>query len=736
MIDLNTFLSRFKEFKLEKIIENNNDIENIILEKLTEYILKNMEKLDDSEFLVLMDKDCDGIISLEDFKYFLINELGIFKSQINDFNLQRVMQNISISKNLNITLADINELIKKIKANKKQNSYFIDLKEIFKEENNLNLSKNKKNKDFIIQLIEKLGLYISQKFENIPNFFKIYGNSDENKLRFEDFNKFLEKNLECFQGFNLTKDEIIALFAALDSQKKNYLTMEDMKKKLEIFDFYKKMHFDIKNFLINNFTDNFDAFNYFLPIDNSFPLNPISLIKRNINITDVNKNEIKKTGDKKNIIKGLSIKHFYDGINYLFPKKFSNENLLTYINKYFINDKEGEVSKDNENYKDILITFSKFSHIYYGIICLDGDFNKYKRNFNKNKTTRNSIIKTMSKRNEKIYKNKSTGNIDYKHDLFGNKNEVSVDFHPKHNIEFSKAKRIIPYDKNPLYKIKRIISSSPDISLIRNIKDFMNKFKENNYICNEFQFKNLIRELNIGLTNIELENILKRSGRTYNGLINIKDFYKYVVTKDKLKVKIGDSISIILSDFKQLLYKYYSNPKLAYIFHDKNQTNKMDFTKFKSIIIELYTKEKKAIPNFVILKNCYDYIDLRKDGVIDLVEWCNIFSKITGKLDLFQGLENKKEFRELKRWEVSKSIIDIYKNIFKHRKMISLRAKNVRFGSFIQEDTLINILKENLPNCNLTNTQWKIIVEIGIKNNKGFIDFNNFMDVVENSVQK
>ena len=735
MVDLNTFISRFKEFKLEKIVENNNDIENIILEKLAEYIMKNMDKLNDAEFLVLMDKDCDGIISLEDFKYFVINELGVFKSQINDFNLERVMQSISISKNLNITLADINEFINKIKINKIPNSYYNDLKEIFKEENKLNLSKNKKNKDFIIQLIEKLGLYISQKFENVSNFFKMYGNTDENKLRFEDFNKFLEKNLECFAGFNLSKDEILAVFGALDSQKKNYLTFEDLKNKLEIFDFYKKMHFDIKNFLVNNFRDNFDAFNYFLPIENSFSQNSISLLKKNISKTEVNKSDVQKINNNKNLIKGLSIKHFYDGINYIFPKKFSNEILMTYIKKYFFNNKEGETSNDDEDYKDKLITFSKFSLICYGIICLDDEFNKYKIKFNKNRTTRNSIIKTISNRSDKIYKNKSTGNIDYRHNLFRSKNEL-LDLHPIHHPIFSKEKKIYPYDKSPLYKIKRIISSSPDINLIRSVRDFMNRFKENNYICNEFQFKNLIRELNIGLTNIEIEDILKRSGKTYNGLINIKDFYKYVITKDKLKSKIGDSISIILSDFKQLLYKYYSNPKLAYIFHDKNQTNKMDFTKFKSIIIELYTKEKKPIPNCVILKNCYDYIDLRKDGVIDLVEWCNIFSKITGKLDLLKGLENKKEFKELKRWEVSDSINDIYKNIYKNRKMISLRAKNVCFGSFIQVDTLINILKENLPNYKLTNTQWKIIVEVGTKNNKGFIDFDSFMNVVDNCVQK
>ena len=264
----------------------------------------------------------------------------------------------------------------------------------------------------------------------------------------------------------------------------------------------------------------------------------------------------------------------------------------------------------------------------------------------------------------------------------------------------------------------------------------MNKFKDKNYICNEHQFKNLIRELNIGISNLELDEIIKRSGRTYKGMINIKDFYKYVVERDKNKIKIENSISIILSEFKQLLYKYYSNPKLAFIFHDKEQKNKIDFSKFKGIIIGLYTKEKKPIPNYVVLKSCYEYIDLRKDGFIDLVEWCNVFSKISGKLDLFKGLENKKEFKELKKWEMSDNIIDIYKNIYKNRKIISLRAKNICFGSIIQVDSLINILKENFPDYKLTNTQWKIIVEIGTKGSRGFINFEQFMNIVESYIKR
>ena len=715
MIDLNTFLARFKEFKLDNMIQNDTNIENIILNNLAEYCLKNLEKLTDSELFVLMDKDRDGIISLNDFNNFCINELGIFQSQINDFKLQRTMQRISLSKNLNITLADIHEFIIKIKTNQKPNSYFIDLKEVFKESTKMNLSKNKKDKIWIVQLIEQLGLYINKKFESVENFYNSYANLVDNKLRFEDFNKFLEKNSECFQGFNITKDEIESLFTSLDSQKKNYLTLDDLKNKLDIFDFYKKMHFDIKNFLNNNFKDHIDAFDFFIPPQTSYE-SDIDIYK--IPKNDLTEEDIEKMKIKKINLKAITKKQFYDGINYMFPGKYTNENLLTYINIYFHLNKDGENSKDKE-----IITFSQFSFTYYEVICSDDDFMKNKNRINKLLDNRNSIIKGLQKKYDRMHKNYSSESIRPRQNLFkiGYENLIT---------------NITPIDKSPLIKIKRLISNSPDINLRLSLKDFMDKFKQQNYNCNEHQFKNIIRQLNIGLSNIEIDEIIKRSGRTYNGMINIKDFYKYVVERDKNKIKIENSISITLSEFKQLLYKYYSNPKLAFIFHDKEQKNKMEFNKFKGIIIGLYTKEQKPIPNYVVLKSCFEYIDLRKDGVIDLVEWCNVFSKISGKLDLFKGLDNKKEFRELKKWEMSDNIIDIYKNIYKNRKIIALRAKNICFGSVIQEDSLINILKENFPNYKLTNTQWKIIVEIGTKNSKGFINFEQFMNIVESYIKR
>ena len=212
MVDLETFLLRFKEFKSnEVIVNNNNTIENVILDKLSKFISRQSKRMNDAEIFSLIDKDSDGIISLEDFKYFVIDSLGISKIEFSDYKLERVMQSISLSKNKNIGIGDIREFMNKALANG-INSYYVDLKETFKETMNQNLFRGKKNTEWITQAIERLGMYITEKYDGAEKFFEKFADTKLNKFKFEHFIYFHENNFECFHGFNLTRDELLAIF--------------------------------------------------------------------------------------------------------------------------------------------------------------------------------------------------------------------------------------------------------------------------------------------------------------------------------------------------------------------------------------------------------------------------------------------------------------------------------------------------------------------------------------------
>ena len=63
MVDLDTFKIRFKEFKSNEIlVRNNNNIENIIIDEIFNYIKSNIKNISDVELFEIMDKDADGLI--------------------------------------------------------------------------------------------------------------------------------------------------------------------------------------------------------------------------------------------------------------------------------------------------------------------------------------------------------------------------------------------------------------------------------------------------------------------------------------------------------------------------------------------------------------------------------------------------------------------------------------------------------------------------------------------------
>jgi Ca2+-binding EF-hand superfamily protein len=762
--------------------------------------------MNDVEIFSLIDKDSDGLISLEDFKHFVIDTLGISKIEFNNYKLERVMQSISLSKNKNIGLGDIREFMNKSLANG-INSYYVDLKETFKETTNQNLYRGKKNTEWITQAIERLGMYITEKYDGAEKFFEKFADTKLNKFKLEHFINFHENNYECFHGFNLTRDELLAIFTSLDSQKKNYLTLEDLKNKIELFDFYRKMHVDIKNFLHNNFPTQVDSFKFFLPTNlnkmnkpggsglmaidsdtqkvkrgNSFnrtftkgfyrPFDSSGIINSQASGTLLmnsykigNKNN--NTFNNKKLLNYMTKKQFFDGINTLFPQKYPTDTILKYMKKYFNIDISKPFTKTSGD-SEQKITFSQYVFVYYGKVCNDndlflGNLTKNTNNFSTNNYSSSVLNNLASKRHTKISNTRTSitarcqsafeelntkntlGRVPYAHNLYPNEEEI-IGPHPlthmDHPLEYlAHEKLLTPFDDDPLEKVRRVIVSSPNQNYIDKMKKFLDEHKISGGICNEFEFKNMLKSLYLGLTNVEIDDIIRRSGKTYDGKLNMNNFFQFVTSKDRNINKAANNLSQTLGEIKQLLYKYYSNPKLAFTFIDSSQSNLMDFEKYRAIITELYKREDRPMPNFALLKNTYDYIDLRKDGLIDMVEWTNAFGNMKGKLDAFKpkNTDHKKQIQKLRKWETSNDVINIYKEIAKNRKIISQKIKDTSFGTnytIIHEDNLINVLRDIFPYYRLTNTQWKMIVEIGNRDTQGFVNFDTFIKLVENCARR
>ena len=404
-----------------------------------------------------------------------------------------------------------------------------------------------------------------------------------------------------------------------------------------------------------------------------------------------NSNDIKK------IRNYITIKEYFDGINLLFPKKYETETILNYIKKIFKINSFNDENKTNQIKK---IKYEEFKEIYYKKEVNDLKKNCYKID-SSNKLIKNNVL------------------------------SYSVDNKNKYNL-----RTIII---NPIEKMRRVLRHSDMNSKIEIIYDYINK-SENGSI-NKYQFFNLLKKLKLSLTNSEIEDIIEKEGFFCDGFIDLYKFLNYLLNDDYHLEINKRNIEIKLCEIKDLIIKYYTTPLLAFELNIENKTNNyLNFAYFKNLIYGIYQKEKKNIPSFPVIKYIFDYIDYKKDGIITIDEWSNIFSKINGILEVNNSksckIIRKQRFKSLtlKEWENSNEIIKIFKLISKNRKLIKEKFKLYSVAPsclLINKNDMIQILKEILFNINLSNEQWKIIINIGKKDRSDFVDFKTFITIIE-----
>jgi hypothetical protein len=466
-----------------------------------------------------MDYDSDGIITINDFKIFFIKRLNFSKFDFNNSQLEKTLKNISLSKNNNFSLSDFQEFIYKNKKNLNSN---------FNSNSNLNnpnpliktslkLNNDKDNFEFYENLLEKLGTFI---FENYGDLRKFFNDNNENgKIYLENFENFFKKNFHSEKlNLNLSPEDIKNLFSLFNTEKNNFIKFENIENKLRKFDFYDKMHLEITNFITSNFKDGIGAFKYFMQKNknkngNKYKNKNNFTVFNNINnnniFTEIDNNN---NNDNENINNNINLilckKEILDGLNFLFPKKYSNQVLCNYLKKRFKNIEQ--------------IPFSEFNYVYFDNIKSD-----------------NNLIKTIN--SFKNYKDKKTGvfflnlnnntNLENKVDnttLFSKscKNFRSKKLYTSDKIGNKLLHKLdTPFDEDPLEKIRRIIYASRF--------NFINYFKMYdsitiNGMVNHSQFKNMLKKMNIGITSLEIDQIMAKAGLTREGFINIRDFLEFL----------------------------------------------------------------------------------------------------------------------------------------------------------------------------------------------------------------
>ena len=696
-VDINTFRNKLRIFN-DEIMKNNENgyrgnstIENLILMEFSKWFKRNIH-LSDTELFPILDHDHDGIISINDIKYFARKILLMPLNELNDTKILHFIVAVSITNSNNLVLADIQNLMQNVKNNKTED-YLYNIHNYCNE----GIDETNKDKEWINDVINKIGMYLNELYDNdIKKFYDDYNKTNFRNqgqgLSFDNFQNFLDSNYQLLEQYHIHEKQQLILFNYI-SGKQKFITLQMLenlfnKNCQHNYDFYQKMHKDIIKFLHENYPKCEDAFKFFHSVKTRLQETPTynDYLSKNTYITK---------------------KEFFDGINKIFPNKYKTNTILNYYQKIFKRQLNKSNITENNKQNDIcsIITFSEFNYVYYSDFEFNKYFSKTLNNFSKILTTR-PIIKGIP------------------FTTFNSPFEV------KEHEKFE-----TPYDLDPLEKVKRLILSSK--------MDFKKEFKEiinqsSNGLVNQFEFRNIIKKLDIGLTNIEIEDIIHKSGMGTDGNINLVDFYKYIIDENKNLVISKRHVLEQLKEIKQLIYKYYSNPRLAFELNDNDILGKIDFDKFKKVIYDLYKREKKQSPSYAVLKYVYDFIDIRKDGIIDINEWNKIFSGTESKLDISAAEVLPSQMKILRQWETSNYIIEIYKLIAKNRKIIKDKVKLFTIepnSMLIKANDMIYILKNILNKIKLSKTQWKMIVSIGDKDKSGIIDFNTFISVIDTTAK-
>ena len=678
-IDFNIFTNKFNALNNNKLNKDNNiskgttKIEKIILNELANFYLDNIN-ITDNELFTMLDNDHDGIISKDDLKCFCIDILKKNENELTFEKLLHCITSISDNKEENLNLSDIQRFMKDIQNN--------ELNKYLKNINNFcNESINTKNidEDWIKDIIDIIGMHISQEFNNnIQEFYNSinltnYLNKGQG-LSFQNIVHFFEANYLLTESFHMNNDKYLVIFNYLSSNKK-FVTIDDLNRVFHNYDFFGWMHKYIKNFLVENFPTSIDAFRYFYKVKSDKNETPAS-------------NEENKKKDY------ITKKEFFEGITNLFPNKFKINTISNYYAKFM---KKNDSKKINSNEEENIIKFNEFNEIYF----INNNISE-KNKISFNSETKDKILK-MSNR------------ISF---LSTVKNPFKVKINPKLKTA---------YDSDPLNKIKKLIKSSK-VDFKAEFNKLMNKTDGK---ANIYETKNMIRNLGLGLTNIEIEDIMHKSGLLSEGYINLIDFYNFITSESKTTIVYKKNIVEAMKDLKQLIIKYYTNPRLAFELNDISNKKLMDFDIFKRIVIDVYKRENRSYPPppYSLIKSMYDYIDIRKDNIIDINEWNKTFSEFEGKLDS----ENDKN-KSLKKWEMTNNIFEIYNIIAKNHKIIKEKVKEHSITgdcTFIHADNLIKVLKEVLPKVYLSHTQWRMIASLGEEVSLGLVNYELFIKIIK-----
>lgn len=154
-----------------------------------------------------------------------------------------------------------------------------------------------------------------------------------------------------------------------------------------------------------------------------------------------------------------------------------------------------------------------------------------------------------------------------------------------------------------------------------------------------------------------------------DGRIDYAEFmnkFKANAFDDRLKARAAAR----LAKLKELMMLHMTSANDAFRFFDTDKNNCLSFTDFSRLVTKAHELAGEKPPTFLVVKDLFDTVDIRKDGEIDLHEWQQTFGHVA------QG-NNKLSIKPtpLSMWENTRDFDKIGSLIAKNRKQLMEQFK-------------------------------------------------------------
>jgi len=245
-------------------------------------------------------------------------------------------------------------------------------------------------------------------------------------------------------------------------------------------------------------------------------------------------------------------------------------------------------------------------------------------------------------------------------------------------------------------------------------------------------------KLNVGLSSSEINSLQDQANVGRDGLIDWKSFVNRILLKES-DVHLVQRYKERLTKMKENVYKFMLTPKDAFSKYNCNGTGRLTYEEFTAFMTHLYRFSNEEFPAVSIIRDLFNFIDVKQDGFIDINEWNQTFNQLTAFYGREELPDSKKQAISLSKtllefnkvdWVNTKNYEDVMVIIGRNRKLLSNKFLDLEQRKIaITYDVVKAVIKEVLgtSGIKIDEKNWAILLKFA--EFRGIVDYRKLLAV-------